>query len=196
MSSNLEEQTNKDEVIQTKEHVETFDPLLFYIRDHELYFTAFSGPRYNEYAIFIAFHEWELSGTCSFYQYLKIIKAYQALLQTITMKSILVILPTGYIETCRWFDLFTYWKDYDPCVLQFVQRIIPDVHICSHDYFSYQLRFFHSAFQVRRCIQNTCLHMIHFSNNHKTKRACQVATHYYFTCSLLQKHKEDAEASE
>ena len=54
MSSNLEEQTNKDEVIQTKEHVVTLDPLLFHIRDHEPYFTAYSGPRYNEYAIFFS----------------------------------------------------------------------------------------------------------------------------------------------
>jgi len=106
------------------------DPLLFYLRDHELYYTALSGPRYNEYAIFIDYHEWELSATCSFYQYLKIIKAYQALLQTITMKPILVILPIGYIETCRWFNIFTYWKDYDPCILQFVQKVIPVVHIC------------------------------------------------------------------
>ena len=52
-----------------------FEPFLFYIRDHELYYTALSGPRYNEYAIFIDYHEWELSATCSFYQYLKIIKA-------------------------------------------------------------------------------------------------------------------------
>ena len=74
------------------------DPLLFYLRDHELYYTALSGPRYNEYAIFIDYHEWELSATCSFYQYLKIIKAYQALLQIITMKPILVILPTGYFK--------------------------------------------------------------------------------------------------
>jgi len=52
------------------------DPLLFYLRDYELYYTALSGPRYNEFAIFIDFHEWDLSATTSFYQYLKIIKAY------------------------------------------------------------------------------------------------------------------------
>ena len=140
------------------------DPLLFY-------YTALSGPRYNEYAIFIDYHEWELSATCSFYQYLKIIKAYQALLQTITMMPVLVILLTGYIETCRWLDIFTYWKDYDPCIFQFVQRVIPDVHICPHDYFSYQIRFIHSAFQARCCIQNTCLQMIHFKNSQKAKRS-------------------------
>jgi len=33
------------------------DPLLFYQRDPELYYTALSGPRYNEYAIFIDYHE-------------------------------------------------------------------------------------------------------------------------------------------
>ena len=42
------------------------DPLLFYIRDHELYYTALHGPRYNEYAIFIDYHEWYLSANMSF----------------------------------------------------------------------------------------------------------------------------------
>jgi len=41
------------------------DPFLFYIRDHELYYTALNGPRYNEYAIFIDFHEWYLSTNSS-----------------------------------------------------------------------------------------------------------------------------------
>ena len=53
-----------------------FDPFLFYLRDHELYYTALSGPRYNEYAIFIDFHEWYLSANISFYQYLKICLLY------------------------------------------------------------------------------------------------------------------------
>ena len=188
--------TNKDKAIQTYEQAIPLDPLLFYIRDYELYYTALSAPCYNEYAIFIGYHEWELSATCLFYQYLKIIKAYQALLQTITMKPVLVILPTGYIETCRWFDIFTYWKDYDPCVLHFVQRVIPNVHICPHDYFSYQLRFMHSAFQARCCIHNTCLQMVHFNNNHKAQRACQIATHYDFICTLSQKYGRDAGAIE
>ena len=56
------------------------DPLLFYIRDHELYYTALHGPRYNEYAIFIDYYEWYLSANMSFYQYLKIIIAYRSLL--------------------------------------------------------------------------------------------------------------------
>jgi len=127
-------------------------PLLFYLRDHELYYTALSGPRYNEFIIFIDFHEWDLSATSSFYQYLKIIKAYQALVHSITMKPILIILPTGYIETCRFFDVFTYWKHYDPCILQFVQKVIPDVHICLRDNFSYQMRFLTSPSQAQRCI--------------------------------------------
>jgi len=172
------------------------DPLLFYLRDHELYYTALSGPRYNEYAIFIDYHEWELSATCSFYQYLKIIKAYQALLQTITMKPVLIILPTGYIETCRWFNFFTYWKDYDPCILQFVQRVIPDVHICPQDYFSYHLRFMRYAFQAQRGIQNTCLQMIHINHNHKAKGVCQMASHYDFICTLFQKYGRKAGALE
>jgi len=33
------------------------EPLLFYLRDYELYYTAFCGPRYNEYAIFIDYQE-------------------------------------------------------------------------------------------------------------------------------------------
>jgi len=99
------------------------DPLLFYLRDHELYYTALSGPRCNEFAIFIDFHEWDLSATTSFYQYLKIIKAYRALLHSITMKPILIILPTGYIETCRFFDVLTYWKDYDPCSTLYTKHL-------------------------------------------------------------------------
>jgi len=172
------------------------DPLLFYLRDHELYYTAPSGPRYNEYAIFIDHHEWELSATCSFYQYLKIIKAYQALLQTITMKPILVILPTGYIETCRWFDRFTYWKDYDPCILQFVQKVIPDVHIFPHDYFSYQLQFLQSSTQAQRCIQNTCLQIVHYKVNYEVHCTCQISAHYDFTCTLLHKYGHNAQQIE
>jgi len=167
------------------------DPLLFYLRDHELYYTALSGPRYNEYAIFIDYHEWELSVTCSFYQYLKIIKAYQAVLQTITMQPILVVLPTGYIETCRWFDIFTFWKD-DPCVLQFVQKVIPDVHIFPQDYFSYQLRFLSSSTQAQCWTQNTCLQIVH----HKVDCTCQISAHYDVTCTLIHKYAQHAQQME
>ena len=40
----MEEITNEDEAIQTKEHVVPIDPLLFYIRDHEVHF---SHPTYR-----------------------------------------------------------------------------------------------------------------------------------------------------
>ena len=59
--------TNKDKALQTYEQAVPLDPLLFYIRDYELYYTALSAPRYNEYAIFIDYHEWELSATCLLY---------------------------------------------------------------------------------------------------------------------------------
>jgi len=59
------------------------EPFLFYLRDHELYYTALNGPRYKEDAIFIDYHEWYLSANISFYQYLKIIKAYRSVLQII-----------------------------------------------------------------------------------------------------------------
>ena len=36
--------TNKDKAIQTYEQAIPLDPLLFYIRDYELYFTALSRP--------------------------------------------------------------------------------------------------------------------------------------------------------
>jgi len=91
MSSSMKNKTDKGEAIQTPQ-MSTFlyknipmDPLLFYIRDHELYYTALHGPRYNEYAIFIDYHEWYLSANMSFYQYLKIIIAYRSLLQTLTI---------------------------------------------------------------------------------------------------------------
>jgi len=33
------------------------DPLLFYMGEHELYYTTLCTPRYNEYAILIDYHE-------------------------------------------------------------------------------------------------------------------------------------------
>ena len=83
------------------------DPLLFYIRDHELYYTALHGPRYNEYAIFIDYHEWYLSASMSFYQYLKIIIAHRSLLQTINRRLVVIILPTGYVESLAVFPPFS-----------------------------------------------------------------------------------------
>ena len=61
----------------------SFEPLLFYLSYHELYSTSFAGPRYNEYAIFIDYHEWYLSKDLPFYQHLKIIQAYRTFLQDI-----------------------------------------------------------------------------------------------------------------
>jgi len=59
--------TDKGKAIQTEAPTVPIDPLLFYIRDHELYYTACHGPRYNEYAIFIDYHEWYLSANMSFF---------------------------------------------------------------------------------------------------------------------------------
>ena len=59
-----------------------YEPLLFYLHDHELYYTSFYGPRYNENAIFIDYQEWYNSSEISFYSYLKLIKAYHCLLYT------------------------------------------------------------------------------------------------------------------
>ena len=112
------------------------------------------------------------------------------------MKPILVILPIGYIETCRWFNIFTYWKDYDPCILKFVQKVIPDVHISPHDYFSYQLRFLQSATQAQRCIQNTCLQIVHYKVNYEVNYTCQIIAHYDFTCTLLHKYGHCAQQIE
>ena len=164
------------------------DPLLFYIRDHELYYTALQGPRHNEYAIFNDYHEWYLSANMSFYQYLKIILAYRALLRAINRRPVLIILPTGYIESWRFFhhfhygeNNFTYWKHYKHCVLRFVQRIIPDVHICPQDFLSYQTRFFSTLSQLYCCIQNTCLQMSHCDPN----CSCHQPSHYDLNCNIL-----------
>jgi len=74
------------------------EPFLFYLRDHELYYIALNVPCYNEYAIFIDFHEWYLSANISLYQYLKIIKAYRSLLQIINHHPVLIVLPTGMLK--------------------------------------------------------------------------------------------------
>ena len=74
-------------------------PLLFYLRDHELYYTSFYGPRCNESAIFIDYQEWYNYVEISFYQYLKIIKAYHVLVQDVNNHPVLIVTPTGYIES-------------------------------------------------------------------------------------------------
>jgi len=158
------------------------DPCRFYLRDHELYYTALNGPRYNEYAIFIDFHEWYLSANSSFYEYLKIIKAYRSLLQSINNHPVLIVLPTGYVETCRFFHIFTYWKPYDAYVIHFVQKVIPDVHICLHDFLSYHTRFFTTTLQVQHIIPRTCVQMSHHDHN----CICHQITHYDIHCCILQ----------
>jgi len=55
------------------------EPLLFYLCDHELYYTLFYGPQFNETTIFIDYQEWYNSSEISFYSYFKLIKAYQTL---------------------------------------------------------------------------------------------------------------------
>ena len=99
-------------------------------------------------------------------------------------------------RACRWFDRFTYWKDYDPCILQFVQKVIPDVHICPHDYFSYHLQFLQSSTQVLQCIQNTCLQFVHYKVNYEGHCTCQRSAHYDVTCTLLHKYGQLAQQIE
>ena len=109
----------------------SLEPLLFYLRDNDLYFTSFAGPCYNEYAIFIDYQEWYLSKEIPLYQQLTLIKVYRTLLQDINNHLILIIIPTGYIETVRYYNqYFTYWTAFEPHIFQFVIKIIPDVHIC------------------------------------------------------------------
>jgi len=110
------------------------EPLLFYLRDYELYYTAFCGPQYNEYAIFIDYQEWLVNKEISFYQYLKIIKAYRALLQDINNHPILLIMPTRFIQTFKYYHQhFEYWTAFEPHIFRFVSKIFPDIHICSFD---------------------------------------------------------------
>jgi len=67
--------------------------------------TVFCDSCYNEYGIFIYYHEWYLSTCIPFIYYLKIIKTYQSLLQDIKNHFILIVLPTSYFENphvLRW----------------------------------------------------------------------------------------------
>jgi len=77
-------------------------PLLFYLRDHELYYTSFYGPRYNENTIFIDYQVWYNSSEISFYSYLKLIKAYQTLVQDVSNHPVLIVMPTEYINYFKW----------------------------------------------------------------------------------------------
>lgn len=125
------------------------EPLLFYLRDQELYYTSFAGPRYNEHAIYIDYQEWYLSKEIPFYQYLKIIKAYRTLLQDLNNHPVLVVMPTGYIETFRYYQQqCTYWTTYELHIFEFVTKMIPDIHICPFDqYYSHVLIPLQTQFQ-------------------------------------------------
>jgi len=110
------------------------EPLLFYLRDYELYYTAICGPRYNEYAIFIDYQEWSVNKEISFYQYLKIIKAYRALQQDINNHPVLLVMPTGFIQTFKCYQqYFEYWTAYEPHMFRFISKIFPDIHFCPFD---------------------------------------------------------------
>jgi len=191
--------TDKGKAIQTEAPNVPIDPLLFYIRDHELYYTACHGPRYNEYAIFIDYHEWYLSANTSFFQYLKIINAYRALLQTVNKHPVVIILATGYVESWRLFrhyssgnNYLTYWKDHELCILRFVLKVIPDAHICPLDFLSYQMQFLSTISQLQIYMQKTCLQMSHFASqcayHHLSYCSCYQLAHYELQCKILQKY--------
>jgi len=120
------------------------EPLLFYFRDHtvELHFTTFKGPWNNQYAIYIYYDQWLSSSWTSFYSCLKILKFYRALLQEIYGHPVLVMIPTGYIQTLRFYVVFIidYWQSLDQHIIQFIQRVIPDAHFCPAN----QHQFFYS----------------------------------------------------
>ena len=104
-------------------------PLLFYLRDHELYFTSFYRPRYNESAIFIDYQEWYSSDEISFYGYLKLIKAYQTLVQDVNNHLVLTIMPTAYINYFKWsHNQFESWTAFEPYIFKFASKVFPDVH--------------------------------------------------------------------
>jgi len=110
------------------------ESLLFYFRDHELYYTSFYGPRYNENAIFIYYQEWYNSSEISFYSYLKLIKAYQMLVQNVNNHPVLIVMPTGYINYFKWFRKhLEYWTAFEFHIFKFVLKMFPDVHICPVD---------------------------------------------------------------
>jgi len=104
----MDNNINQRQVMQTRNNY-PLQPLLFYIRDNELFYTSFFRTRYNEYAIFIDYHEWYVSGTIPFYQYLKIVKAYRSLQQDLNQHPVLIVAPIGYVETLRYHqDYFEY----------------------------------------------------------------------------------------
>ena len=140
--TNLTMDTNDSNSIQLPNF--PHEPLLFYLRDHELYYTSFYGPRYNETAIFIDYQEWYNSSEISFCSYLKLIKAYQTLVQDVNNHSVLIVMPTGYINYFKWFRKhLEYWTTFElifsdlfqKCSLMFIfVQLIKVVLKSSHHY--------------------------------------------------------------
>jgi len=144
------------------------EPLLFYLRNHELYYISFYVPRYNQTAIFIDYQEWYNSSEISFYRYLKLIKAYQMLVQDVNNHPILIVMPTGYINYFKWFHRQReYWSAFEPHIFKFVSKMFPDVHICPVDQSHTQVLIpLHYPFQ--------------------TDASCLVHTQYGLLCKFLQ----------
>lgn len=114
------------------------ESLIFYFRDqdNELFIITLKGPRYNEYAIFISYDKWQSSSWLSFYSHLKTLKFYQTLLQEFHGHPVLVVIPTGYIQTLRFPKYYlktNYWIPLDDRILQFIHQVFPDAHICPAD---------------------------------------------------------------
>ena len=74
--------------------------------------------------------------------------------------------------------------NYEPYVIHFVQKVIPDVHICLHDFLSYYTRFFSTTTPVYRIIRNTCLQTSHHDHN----CTCHQIAHYDIHCRVLHEY--------
>ena len=68
---------------------------LFYIRNYELCFIVLKGPRYNDYVILMKYNQCTSNPHSSFYEYLKIIKAYISIFQELHGHLELIIIPTA-----------------------------------------------------------------------------------------------------
>jgi len=155
----MDSKINQLQILPTSKNY-PHEPLWFYICDNELFHTSFYDARYNEYAIFIYYHEWYVSGSIPFYQYLKIVNAYRSLLQDLNQHLVLIVAPTRYVETLRYHqDYFEYWKSFEPHILQFIQKIIPDVHTFPHDYLSFQTHYLSptTTIKVIQTFHTSCL---------------------------------------
>jgi len=73
-------------------------------------------------------------------------------------------------------------------VMQFVQKVIPDVHICFHDFLSYHTHFFTTTLQLQRIFPNTCLQTSHRDHN----CTCHQIAHYDIHCRILYSYAQNA----